>query len=128
MGIINIPAGFMAAMPMCHGAGGLAAHYRFGARTGGSNLIIGTACIVLALVFGKVALDLITIIPQSVLGVLLVFAGIELALLARDIKERHEFFVTVLVAGIAVAGTNMAWAFLAGILADLLIRKAKIKV
>lgn len=128
MGIINIPAGLMAAMPMCHGAGGLAAHYRFGARTGGSNLIIGAAFLVLALVFGKVALDLITMIPQSVLGVLLVFAGIELAILARDIKERQEFFVTVLVAGIAVASTNMAWAFGAGILADLLIRKAKIKV
>ncbi len=128
MGIINIPAGLMAAMPMCHGAGGLAAHYRFGARTGGSNLMIGAVCLVLALAFGKLALDLITVIPQSVLGVLLVFAGIELALLVRDIQEKHHLFVTVLVAGIAVAGTNMAYAFAAGILADILIRKAGIKV
>lgn len=27
--------------PMCHGAGGMAAHYRFGARTGGSDIMIG---------------------------------------------------------------------------------------
>ncbi|MFO8058874.1 MAG: putative sulfate/molybdate transporter [bacterium] len=128
MGLINIPAGLMAAMPMCHGAGGLAAHYRFGARTGGSNLMIGAVCLVLALAFGKLALSLLIMIPQSVLGVLLAFAGIELALLVRDLKERHELFVTVLVAGIAVAGTNMAYAFIAGILADLLIRKARVKV
>ena len=35
MGLANLGAGFLAGMPVCHGAGGLAAHYRFGARTGG---------------------------------------------------------------------------------------------
>ena len=37
----NILSFLLGGMPLCHGAGGLAAHYRFGARTVGSNLIIG---------------------------------------------------------------------------------------
>lgn len=128
IGLINIPAGFMGAMPMCHGAGGLAAHYRFGARTGGSNLIIGAIFLVMALAFGKMGLSLITLIPNAVLGTLLVFAGIELCLLIGDIKERGALFVAVLIAGIALAGTNMALAFGAGIVADFIIRRAKIKI
>jgi len=39
MGIANLPAGLFGAVPMCHGTGGLAAHYRFGARTGGAPVI-----------------------------------------------------------------------------------------
>jgi len=45
MGIANFPAGFFGAVPMCHGTGGLAAHYRFGARTGGAPVMIGGNCI-----------------------------------------------------------------------------------
>ena len=41
MALANIACFFMGGIPLCHGAGGLAAHYRFGARTAGSNLIIG---------------------------------------------------------------------------------------
>ena len=50
MGLINIVTGFIGAMPMCHGAGGVAAHYRFGARTGGSNLMIGVLFLIIALI------------------------------------------------------------------------------
>jgi SulP family sulfate permease len=128
LGLINLPAGFMAAMPMCHGAGGLAAHHRFGARTGGSNLMIGAAFIVIALLLGKVSLALITMVPQAVLGVLLAFAGIELALLIRDVNERKDLFVVALVAGIGVAATNMAYAFAAGIAAEQLIKRLNIKI
>ncbi len=128
MGLINIPAGFMAAMPMCHGAGGLAAHFRFGARTGGSNLMIGIIFIALATLLGKISLGLITLIPQSILGVLLAFAGIELALLTRDVNEKKDYFVVALVAGIGLAATNMAYAFGAGILAEFLINRLRIKI
>jgi SulP family sulfate permease len=130
MGIINVPAGLMAAMPMCHGAGGLAAHYRFGARTGGSNLMIGAVFVFLALALGKISLDLLTVVPNSVLGALLAFAGIELALLVRDMEKKSEMFVAVLIAGIAASGVYMAmaWAFSAGIVADLIIKRAGIEV
>lgn len=128
MGIANLPAGFFGAVPMCHGTGGLAAHYRFGARTGGAPMMIGALFVILALAFGELGFAILAIIPNSVLGVLLVFAGLELCPLVRSLKTNEEFFVALLIAGIALAVPNMAWAFGAGIVADLLIRKAKIKI
>lgn len=128
MGIANLPAGFFGAVPMCHGTGGLAAHYRFGARTGGAPIMIGALFIVMALVFGEFGFTLLAMIPNAVLGVLLIFAGLELCPLVRSLKTNEEFFVAILIAGIALAVPNMAWAFGIGIAVDMFIRKMKIKI
>ena len=128
MGIFNLPAGFLGAVPMCHGTGGLAAHYRFGARTGGAPIMIGLFFVVIALGFGELGFSLLSIIPQSVLGVLLVFAGLELCPLLRSLKTNEEYFIALLIAGIAMAVPNMAWAFGIGIAVDIFLRKMKIKI
>ena len=128
MGIANLPAGFFGAVPMCHGTGGLAAHYRFGARTGGAPIMIGALFVVMALVFGEFGFTLLAMIPNSVLGVLLIFAGLELCPLIRSLKTNEEYFVALLISGIALAVPNMAWAFGIGIAADMFIRKMKIKI
>jgi SulP family sulfate permease len=128
MGLVNLPAGFFGAVPMCHGTGGLAAHYRFGARTGGAPIMIGLFFVLLALVLGEFGLSLLAIIPQSVLGVLLVFAGLELCPLLRNLKTNEEYFVALLIAGIALAVPNMGWAFAAGMGVDFFIRKMKIRI
>jgi SulP family sulfate permease len=128
MGIANLAAGPIAAMPMCHGAGGLAAHYRFGARTGGSNIMIGAVLVIVAVAFGVVGVTLLSSIPYAVLGVLLLFAGIELALLVKDVDQRRDLFVVLLIAGIGLATTNMGIAFGAGIVADRLLKWAKIGI
>jgi SulP family sulfate permease len=128
MGIANFPAGFLGAVPMCHGTGGLAAHYRFGARTGGAPIMIGVLLVLIALVFGEFGFTILALIPKSVLGVLLIFAGLELCPLIRSLKENEEYFVALLISGIALAVPNMGWAFGIGIVVDLFIRKAKIKI
>jgi sulfate permease, SulP family len=128
MGLANLPAGFFGAVPMCHGTGGLAAHYRFGARTGGAPIMIGALFVVMALVFGEFGFTLLAMIPNSVLGVLLIFAGLELCPLIRSLKTNEEYFVAILISGIALAVPNMGWAFGIGIAADLFIRKMKIKI
>jgi SulP family sulfate permease len=128
MGIANFPAGFFGAVPMCHGTGGLAAHYRFGARTGGAPVMIGAILVVMALAFGEFGFALLAMIPNSVLGVLLVFAGLELCPLVRSLKGNEEYFVALLITGIALAVPNMAWAFGIGIAVDLFIRKLRIKI
>ncbi|WP_321283937.1 putative sulfate/molybdate transporter [uncultured Vibrio sp.] len=128
MGIINFPAGFFGAIPMCHGTGGLAAHYRFGARTGGAPVMIGLFFIAVALVLGEFGFALLAAIPQSVLGVLLVFAGLELCPLIRSLESNEEYFVALLIAGIALVVPNMAWAFGVGIVVDILIRKWRVKI
>jgi len=128
MGIVNFPAGFVGAVPMCHGTGGLAAHYRFGARTGGAPIMIGALLVVMALAFGEFGFTLLAMIPNAVLGVLLIFAGLELCPLIRSLKTNEEFFVALLIAGIALSVPNMAWAFVIGIIADLFIRWLRIKI
>jgi SulP family sulfate permease len=128
MGLANFPAGFFGAVPMCHGTGGLAAHYRFGARTGGAPVMIGAVFVVMALAFGELGFALLAMIPNSVLGVLLVFAGLELCPLVRSLKGNEEYFVALLITGIALAVPNMAWAFGIGIAVDLFIRKMRIQI
>ena len=128
MGLANFPAGFFGAVPMCHGTGGLAAHYRFGARTGGAPIMIGALFVIMALAFGEFGFTLLAMIPNAVLGVLLIFAGLELCPLVRSLKSNEEFFVAILISGIALAVPNMAWAFGIGIATDLFIRKIRIKI
>lgn len=128
MGLANLIVGFFAGMPMCHGAGGLAAHYRFGARTGGSNLMIGVVFVVLGVVFGRTALSLLSVIPLGVLGALLLFAGLELTATIKDVREPKDLFVVFLIVGIALATTNMAVAFAAGILVELAIKYGWVKI
>jgi SulP family sulfate permease len=128
MGLANFPVGFFGAVPMCHGTGGLAAHYRFGARTGGAPFMIGMIFVVMALAFGEFGFTLLALIPNSVLGVLLVFAGLELCPLMRSLKTNEEYFVAILISGIALAVPNMAWAFGIGIVVDLFIRTFKVKI
>ncbi len=128
MGIVNILAGILGAMPMCHGAGGLAAHHRFGARTGGSNIMIGIVFLVIGLVFGKIGISLLSSIPNSILGILLLFAGIELALLIKDVTKKNDLFIVILIAGIGFSTTNMSIAFFVGIVVTYLIRWRKIEL
>ena len=111
VGLMNLSACLFGAMPACHGSGGLAGQYRFGARTGGSVVALGTAKIALGVLFGAAALPVLTAFPTSILGVLLGFAGIELALPARDCNRRNTFFVAaVTAAGILAVNTAVGFA------------------
>lgn len=128
MGIANIFIGLFSGIPTCHGAGGLAAHYRFGARTGGSNIMIGIVFVVIAIVFGQFGVTLISSVPNALLGVLLIFAGLELAALIRDMNEKNELFIVVLIGAIGFITTNMGVAFLIGFIAASVIRIKKIEL
>ncbi len=100
---------------MCHGAGGLTAHYRFGARTAAAGLIIGSLLVVLALGFGSGAVQLLGLIPYPVLGVMLGVVGAQHALLARDCRRLEEISVVVTVALLTLILSNLAIGFAAGI-------------
>jgi SulP family sulfate permease len=128
MGTVNVITGLVGGMPVCHGAGGLAAHYRFGARTGGSNIMIGSVFLIIALVFGRIGIALLSSIPHAVLGTLLLFAGLELALLIRDVNEKSNLFIALMVAGIGFATFNMGIAVCAGIGLVYLVRWKKIQI
>ena len=126
-GLADIVSFFFGGIPMCHGAGGLAAHYRFGARTAGSNMIIGGIFVLLALIFGENIVAILKLLPFSLLGVLLVFAGLQLALMIQDLRDRKDLFVALLMLGIALA-TNLGVAFIVGIIAAYVFKSDKFKV
>ena len=127
MGIANLLCFFVGGMPLCHGAGGLAAHYRFGARTASSNLMIGIIFIILAIFLGIHALAIINLIPFSVLGILLVFAGTQLSLSIIDIKEQRDLFVSLVMLGITLA-SNLAIGFGIGIILAHALKSKKITI
>ena len=118
---------FLGGMPLCHGAGGLAAHYRFGARTAGSNYMIGSIFVLLVLLLGSGILTIIYLLPMAILGVLLVFAGSQLALTIQDVFNRKDLFVVVVILGITLA-TNLGVGVLTGFGLAYLLKWEKVKI
>jgi MFS superfamily sulfate permease-like transporter len=116
VGIMNLVAGWFGGMPMCHGAGGIAGQYRFGARTNGSILFLGGVKMVVAVVFGASLMALCKAFPASLLGVMLAFSGMELALVTRDQTRRPDAFAMILTAGACLALNSVAMGFVLGFL------------
>jgi MFS superfamily sulfate permease-like transporter len=124
VGLMNLISGWFGAMPMCHGAGGLAGQYRFGARSGASILFLGSIKLVLAVFFGGSLLSLLHVYPQSILGVLLAISGLELSLVASDQSERGPATVMFATAAAVLALNSTATGFAIGWGLALLMRLA----
>jgi MFS superfamily sulfate permease-like transporter len=113
-GVMNLVSAFIGGIPMCHGAGGMAGHIRFGARTGGALVILGLIVLFTGLFLSDSVALLLQIFPRPILGVILFFAGVELALVVKDIKlKKQNLFVLLVTAGTAM--WNMGVAYLAGL-------------
>jgi len=126
-GIMNLIAPVFGGVPMCHGAGGMAGHVRFGAKTGGAPVILGAILVLLALFFSDSVAVIFRIFPNAILGVILFFAGAELAIAVRDIGEKKsDFYVMLVVAAFAI--WNMGAAFLAGVILESALRRGWIRI
>lgn len=113
-GIMNLVSPLFGGIPMCHGAGGMAGHVRFGAKTGGALVILGTIFISIALFLSESVSIIFQVFPPAILGVILFFAGVELAVVVKDIGDNKiDFYVMLVVAGFAL--WNMGVAFLVGV-------------
>ncbi len=89
-GAANLLLAPFGALPMCHGAGGLQAHHRFGARSGTAPLLLSAVLLVLALFFADAAVGLLAMIPLAAVGAFLVLAGAELAISRRLFDARPD--------------------------------------
>ena len=114
LGIANLFAGAISGMPVCHGAGGMTAHYGFGARTGGAPITMGAILLVLALVFGASLPALLSAFPLPILAGLLAIAGLLHIALLKDLESPAHWAFAIAV-GLTGALTNLAIA-LAGAL------------
>jgi len=119
-GIMNTVLPFFGGMPMCHGAGGLAGQYYFGARTGGTNIIEGVIEISLGLFLAASIAGLFSVFPEAIVGAMMLMVGIELTKFVKDVrigKDMIPLGVTLIIS----VSTNMAYGFLAGLASHHLI-------
>lgn len=96
--MMNLINPWFGGVPTCHGCGGMAGHFAFGGRTGGSVIIYGAFLLVLGLFFGHGFNDIVRSFPLPMLGIILLFEALGLIWLIRDTAQsRTEFPVAVLV-------------------------------
>jgi hypothetical protein len=115
LGAANLLAGSISGMPVCHGAGGMTAHHGFGARTGGTPIILGTALLFLALVLGASLTTLLTSFPIPILAGLLAIAGLLHIALLKDLRKPAHWALAIAV-GVTGLLVNLAVALAAALL------------
>jgi MFS superfamily sulfate permease-like transporter len=122
-GAANLLLAPLGALPMCHGAGGVTAHHRFGARTGGAPIMLGAALLGLAVLpdhFRQIAL---TSIPAATLGALLLIVSIELAFSRRLIDARPSCRPVIAITALGTFFVNPLVGLILGTLAEILRKR-----
>ncbi len=114
VGLMNLLTCPFGAMPVCHGSGGLAGQYAFGARSGLSMVMLGTAKLLAGLLFGAVALTWMQAFPLTVLSMFLLLAGVTLAQASRFWQTWNNIIVAVVTMGISFATGCIPVGFVAG--------------
>ncbi|KAF3479914.1 sulfate transporter [Arthroderma uncinatum] len=142
---MNLIGIWFGSMPVCHGSGGLAAQYRFGARSGASVVFLGLVKVVVGLLFGNTIVDLLAKFPVALLSVMVIAAGLELASVGEslntasawdlgrhgrrsglagavsavslnDAERKKRWTVMIVTVGVLVAFKNDGLGFVAGML------------
>ncbi|CAG0987322.1 hypothetical protein ANAEL_02094 [Anaerolineales bacterium] len=113
MGFNDLVASLIGGIPVCHGCGGLTAHYRLGARSGGAPLMLGGIFLALAIFGGQTVMSVFRLIPFPVLGILLSYVGWQHFLLIRDLEHTAQNWTTaLLVLALAIWTGNLAIGFI----------------
>ena len=119
-GLANVLLCPFGALPMCHGAGGLAAQFRFGARSGLAPIIFGAVLLVLALGFADRASALFALIPVGAVGALLIFAGTDLAISRRLFDGKPSCLWVIGATALFTVTVNPALGLILGWIAELI--------
>ena len=126
-GLMNLASAALGGVPMCHGAGGMAGHVAFGARTGGAPIILGILLVSLAFFFSGSVSALFELVARPALGVILFLTGAQLALGSCDFsKDKGERFITLAVAAFSM--WNVGLAFLAGLALSFIRRRGWLRL
>ncbi len=123
MGVMNIAGSFFSGMPMCHGAGGLAGQYYFGARTGGAPIMEGLIEVAIGLFLSKSIANIMAAFPMPLIAGMMLLVGIQLA--KPMLKLRGENLAFAIVTAALSVVTNMGIGFLVGLLITYLFRIVK---
>ncbi|SEL59448.1 Molybdate transporter of MFS superfamily protein [Roseivivax marinus] len=118
-GLLNCALAPFGALPMCHGAGGLAAHNAFGARSGAAVLMMG-GLLAIATLSADTSTTLLVSFPESVLGVLLLVAAIELAKDRRLTDSRPSCYPVIGITAVICVVLDPFSGLVAGTVAEFL--------
>lgn len=111
-GLLNVWGSAIGGVPMCHGAGGLAGHVQFGARTGGASVLLGLILCLVALLLGDSIGLLLRVFPEPVLGVILFLAGAQLAMGSKEAgPEKMDRYLMLTTAGLTLWNAGLAVLF-----------------
>jgi MFS superfamily sulfate permease-like transporter len=113
-GIVNLVAPLLGGIPVCHGCGGLAGHYAFGARSGGSVVIYGSFFLTVGLFFATPLDEVLKAFPLPILGIVLLFEALTLLVLVRDQAPVTRDLLIALLVGVIALTTPQG--FLVGLL------------
>ncbi len=113
-GLANLLLTPLGAMPMCHGAGGLAAHHRFGARSGTAPLALGLVLLGLALLPGGLGPSLLAALPAAGLGALLLVTAGELAVTRRLFDSRRSCWPVIAATAAITLWIDPFWGLVTG--------------
>ncbi len=116
---MNLVNPFFGGVPTCHGSGGMAGHYTFGGRTGGSVVIYGLFYLTLGLFFSAAFQQIIPLFPKPVLGTMLLFEALALLLLCRDVANSASDLAVVLIVGLSAGA--LPYGYLVGLLLGLVL-------
>ena len=121
MGWMNVVSSFFSGMPMCHGAGGLAGQYYFGARTGGASILEGLIEVAIGLFLSRSIADIMANFPMPLIAGMMLMVGFQLARTVRKLRG-WELGLAIGTAILSVF-TNIGIGFLGGLLATIIYRK-----
>ena len=102
-GLMNLLAAPLGGIPVCHGSGGIAGHYAFGARTGASGVIYGTFLVLSGLFLVGDPAAFQRLFPGPVLGTLLLVEAITVLALVRDLRDTPRWLAFAVGCGLAAA-------------------------
>lgn len=114
LGAASVLAGSVSGMPVCHGAGGLTAHYQFGARRAAAPALMGAVLILLAVGVGSGLAAVLAAFPLPILAGLLATAGLLHVGLLRDLRGLHEWALALAVGAVGFQ-TNLTLALVLGL-------------
>ncbi len=118
-GVMNLLAPWTGGVPVCHGCGGLAGHYAFGARTGGSVVLYGSYFLLAGLFFSRGFGQLVEVFPKPILGVVLLVEALALIRFVGDqAGDRRGFAIALLV---AVLAFSLPQGYVVGLIVGMII-------
>ena len=117
--LMNLINPFFSGVPTCHGSGGMAGHYTFGGRTGGSVIIYGAMYLVLGLLFAGSFGQVVYLFPKPILGTILLFEAVALLALSRDMAHSAKHLSVVIVVGLLAV--NLPYGYLVALVVGTLL-------